>query len=41
MSWRVAVFDGELTAGPAPGGGYRLAARLPYAAVAGAGEGQP
>jgi hypothetical protein len=24
-----------------PGGGYRMAARLPYAAAAGAGEGQP
>jgi signal transduction histidine kinase len=40
MRERVAVFGGELTAGPAPGGGYRLAARLPYAAAAGAGEGQ-
>jgi signal transduction histidine kinase len=41
MRERVAVFGGDLTAGPVPGGGYRLAARLPYAAVAGAGEGQP
>jgi signal transduction histidine kinase len=38
---RVAVFGGQLTAGPVPGGGYRMAARLPYAAAAGAGEGQP
>jgi signal transduction histidine kinase len=37
----VAVFGGQLTAGPVPGGGYRMAARLPYAAAAGAGEGQP
>jgi signal transduction histidine kinase len=41
MRERVAVFGGELTAGPVPGGGYRMAARLPYAAAAGAGEGQP
>ena len=41
MRERVAVFGGELTAGPAPGGGYRMAARLPYAAAAGTGEGQP
>ena len=41
MRERVAVFGGELTAGPIPGGGYRMAARLPYAAAAGAGEGQP
>ena len=41
MRERVALFGGELTAGPAPGGGYRMAARLPYAAAAGAGEGQP
>jgi signal transduction histidine kinase len=41
MRERVAVFGGELTAGPVPGGGYRMAARLPYAAAAGTGEGQP
>jgi signal transduction histidine kinase len=41
MRERVAVFGGELSAGPVPGGGYRMAARLPYAAAAGAGEGQP
>jgi signal transduction histidine kinase len=41
MRERVAVFGGELTAGPVPGGGYRMAARLPYAAAAGAGDGQP
>jgi len=41
MRERVAVFGGELTAGPIPGGGYRMAARLPYAAAAGTGEGQP
>jgi signal transduction histidine kinase len=41
MRERVAVFGGELTAGPVPGGGYRMAARLPYAAAAGAGEVQP
>jgi len=34
MRERVAVFGGDLTAGPVPGGGYRLAARLPYAAAA-------
>jgi signal transduction histidine kinase len=41
MRERVAVFGGQLTAGPVPGGGYRMAARLPYAAAAGAGEVQP
>jgi signal transduction histidine kinase len=41
MRDRVAVFGGELTAGPVPGGGYQMAARLPYAAAAGTGEGQP
>ena len=41
MRERVAVFGGELTAGPLPGGGYRMTARLPYTAAAGAGEGQP
>ena len=41
MRERVAVFGGQLTAGPVPGGGYRMTARLPYAAAARAGEGQP
>ncbi|MFI5083386.1 MAG: sensor histidine kinase [Streptosporangiales bacterium] len=41
MRERVAVFGGELTAGPVPGGGYRMAARHPHAAAAGAGEGRP
>jgi signal transduction histidine kinase len=41
MRERVAVFGGQLTAGPVPGGGYQMSARLPYAAAAGAGEGQP
>jgi signal transduction histidine kinase len=38
---RVAVFGGELTVGPLPDGGYRMAARLPYTAAAGSGENQP
>jgi signal transduction histidine kinase len=33
MRERVAVFGGTLTAGPRPGGGFDLAATLPYAAV--------
>ena len=33
MRERVAVFGGTLVAGPRPGGGFRLAATLPYAAV--------
>jgi signal transduction histidine kinase len=41
MRERVAVFGGELTVGPVPGGGYRMAARLPYAAAAGSGDSQP
>lgn len=41
MRERVAVFGGELTVGPLPGGGYRMAARLPYTAAAGTGENQP
>jgi signal transduction histidine kinase len=34
MRERVTVFGGTLTAGPRPGGGFDLAATLPYAAVA-------
>jgi signal transduction histidine kinase len=30
MRERVAMFDGELSAGPLPAGGYRVAARLPF-----------
>jgi signal transduction histidine kinase len=32
MRERVAAFDGDLDAGPRPGGGFRVAARLPLAA---------
>jgi signal transduction histidine kinase len=32
MRERVAVFGGEFTAGQRPGGGYRVTARIPYAA---------
>ena len=32
MRERVQMFDGELQAGPCPGGGFRVAARLPLAA---------
>ena len=30
MRERVAVFDGEFSAQPRPGGGFRVAARLPF-----------
>jgi len=30
MRERVAVYGGSLDAGPAAGGGFRVAARLPY-----------
>jgi signal transduction histidine kinase len=30
MRERVEVWGGELAAGPVPGGGYRVSARLPY-----------
>ncbi len=33
MRERAALYGGELTAGPRPEGGWRVAARLPYAAV--------
>ena len=33
MRERVAVFDGELAAGPCPGGGFKVVARLPIAAA--------
>ena len=32
MRERVALFDGDLEVGPRPGGGFRVAARLPYGA---------
>jgi signal transduction histidine kinase len=31
MRERVAVYGGELHAGPVPGGGFRVVADLPYA----------
>jgi len=34
MQERVSVFDGDLTAGPQPGGGFRVVARLPLAMAA-------
>jgi signal transduction histidine kinase len=34
---RIAVYGGELDAGPRPGGGWRLAARIPLGAAAGVG----
>jgi signal transduction histidine kinase len=33
MRERVAVFGGEFTAGPQPGGGFRVFARLPFPEV--------
>jgi signal transduction histidine kinase len=33
MRERVAVFEGDLTAGPQPGGGFRVAAHLPLSSV--------
>jgi len=32
---RIAVYGGELDAGPRPGGGWRLAARIPLEPAAG------
>jgi signal transduction histidine kinase len=34
MRERVAVFGGTLRSGPRPGGGFEVAATLPYAAAA-------
>lgn len=36
MRERVALLDGEFTAGPRPEGGFRVAVRLPLAAGVGA-----
>ena len=33
MQERVAMFGGDLDAGPRPGGGFRVSARLPYGAT--------
>ena len=37
MRERVTVYDGDLDAGPHPGGGFRVRARLPFEATAGVG----
>jgi signal transduction histidine kinase len=39
MRERVTVYDGDLDAGPHPGGGFRVRARLPLEATAAAAEG--
>jgi signal transduction histidine kinase len=36
MRERAAMYDGRLTAGPRPGGGFRVAATLPFSPVASA-----
>ena len=38
MRERVTVYDGDLDAGPHPGGGFRVRARLPLEAMAAAAE---
>ncbi|GAB3198567.1 hypothetical protein GCM10027261_26330 [Geodermatophilus arenarius] len=41
MRERVTAWDGSVTAGPLPGGGWRVAAVLPLAAVRAGGDGSP